>query len=383
MLELGGAQQNTLYTVEHLDRGRFETILIAGPGGLLDDDAARIPGLVFETCPWLRREVSPFADLRAVVDLVRRLRRLRPDLVHTHSSKAGLLGRLAAAIVGVPVIVHTVHGWSFHSLLAPRRHACYVALESFGATLGSALVSVSHADAAEGHRYGIAPLGAFEIIRSGVRLAEFGRPEDRGYLRRELGLAEGVPLVGMIACLKPQKAPLDFVALAERVGRERKDVHFVLAGDGELRGSVERALGSTALGERFHLLGWRRDPQRILADLDLFVLTSRHEGLPRVIPEARACGKAIVATAVNGSPEALVNGRHGYLCEPGDVEALARRTQELLAAPALRCQMGQWAREGLLEWDIDEMVRRQELLYDRLCAQAGLPSAGGSTRESR
>lgn len=375
MLELGGAQQNTLHTVRTLDRNLFEVSLIAGSGGLLDAEAAGIEDLHFETCSSLVRSIRPAQDLRAFASLVGRFRRLRPHVVHTHSSKAGILGRAAAFLAGVPVIVHTVHGWGFNPLQTRRRQAAFVVLERICALMSSQLVCVSRANAAEGDAHGIARAAAFQVIRSGIRLRDFGREEDRGRLRADLGLSADQPLAGMIACLKQQKAPLDFVEVAARTARKLPGAHFVLAGDGVLREQVEEAVANSGLGERFHMLGWRRDPARVLADLDVLVLTSRHEGLPRVIPEAMASSKPVVVTAVDGSPEAVESGVSGYLCAPGDVEALSDRVCELLSDPEKARNMGLAGAQRVAPWDIDQMVRDQEALYRTLALEAGVISS--------
>ncbi|MDQ7087212.1 MAG: glycosyltransferase family 4 protein [Acidobacteriota bacterium] len=377
-LELGGAQQNTLYTVAHLDRDRFEPILVAGSGGLLEAQARAVEGLHFETCPHLARPVAPGRDLLALADLRRRLQRLAPQIVHTHSSKAGILGRLAAVLAGVPIIVHTVHGWGFTPLQSILGQRIFVSLERFAAQLSTQLVAVSRANALEGQRRKIAAAEAFEVIYSGIEIDRFETVAEDETIRRRarqaLGLPAEAPLAGMIACLKPQKAPLDYVLVAERVRREVPGAHFLLAGDGELRAAVEAEVGSRGLEGRFHLLGWRRDPEQVLAAIDVLVLTSRHEGLPRVIPEAMAAGRPVVVTAVDGSPEAVEEGETGFLAEAGDVERLARGVTALLADPRRARAMGRRARRRVEAWNIDTMVRRQESLYLTLARQAGIPA---------
>ncbi len=372
MLEPGGAQRNTLYTVAHLDRERFAPGLLAGPGGLLDGEARSLPDVPFATCPHLRREPRPLRDLRALLDLRRRFRAERPAIVHTHSSKAGILGRLGASLAGVPAIVHTVHGWGFHPGQPPPVRAFYVALERLAARATSRLVAVSRANAETGARARIAPAAAFRVIRSGVELARFRDAAGSGAFRAELGIGPGVPLVGMVACLKPQKLPVDFVRVAARVAEKFPAAVFVLAGDGVLRPAVEEAAARAGLGDRFRLLGWRDDPERIVGDLDVLVLTSLHEGLPRVVPEAMAAGRPVVATAVDGTPEAVTDGVTGFLAPPGDVVGLADRVARLLGDADLRERFGAAARERCGEWDIDRMVRDQEALYAELAEEAGL-----------
>jgi glycosyltransferase involved in cell wall biosynthesis len=376
MLELGGAQRNTLYTVSHLDRRRFAAVLIAGPGGILDDEAGRLAGVVFEKCPYLVREIAPARDLAAFFDLWRRLRRLRPAIVHTHSSKAGILGRAAAFLAGVPVIVHTVHGWGFSPAQPWLLRGFFARLEQASAMVTRRLVVVAEANARSGVALGIAPPERFTVIRSGIELAAHRASANSGRLRKELGLDPRTPLAGMVACFKPQKAPLDFVALAARTLRSVPAAHFVLAGDGAMRGAIEDAVRSAGVGERFHLLGWRPDPEVVIGDLDVLVLTSLHEGLPRVVPEAMAAGKPVVATSVDGTPEAVRDGETGFLHPVHDVDNLAASVTRLLENPGLAVRLGRRGAELAGEWDIDEMVRRQERLYGELLDEAGFPQLG-------
>lgn len=372
-LELGGAQQNTLYTVGHLDRDLFVPSLICGMGGLLDDEAMTLDDVEVHFTATLRREVDPPRDTRALLDLARLLRTLAPDIVHTHSSKAGILGRWAAHLAGVPVIVHSIHGFGFNPSQRPVVRAAYVTAERITSRITTRFVAVSRANLEEGLRLGLFRRDGAVLIRSGIRLAQFrGGEADRGRLRAEIGAGPDTPVAGMIACLKPQKAPDDFVAAAARVAAVLPEARFVLAGDGELRPAVERLVRREGLEGKFHLLGWRRDIPAILRDIDVLVLTSRWEGLPRVFPEAMTTGRPIVACRVDGAPEAVHEGENGYLVEPGDVPAIARRMIELLGDRPLAARMGEAGRAAAAEWDIDDMVSRQEELYLDLAHAAGL-----------
>jgi len=383
-LELGGAQQNTLYTCANLDKDRFEPLLACGTGGYLDDEARALPGVGVHFVPALVRPIRPHQDALAFVALVRLMRRLRPDIVHTHSSKAGILGRWAGRMAGVPRLVHSIHGFGFHPGQRPAVRGAYVAAERSVGRITDAFIAVSHANRDEGIERGIFPPQRCRVIRSGVDLSRFRAAGERaGELRRELGLGADDPLVGMIACLKPQKAPGDFVDVARRVLEALPRATFVLAGDGELRGAVEAAIAGVPGGAaRIRLLGWRRDTDRILADLDVLLLTSRWEGLPRVLPEAMAAGLPVVATAVNGSPEAVAEGRSGHLAPAGDTSLLAARVIELLRDPERRRRMGETGRSLSAEWDIDGMVRAQEALYETLLGEAVGASPAGATSGS-
>lgn len=368
LLELGGAQQNTLYTVANLNRLRFEPMLIAGAGGLLDEDAKRIPSLAIAFIPELAREVDPFRDARALARLVTLLRSFRPDVVHTHSSKAGILGRWAARICGVPAILHTIHGFGFHREMGRAKYWLFRSLETVTSRVTTRFLAVSRANVDAGIALGLFPAEKVTLVRSGVNLSAFRNGTPPGDLRLALGIPPDAPVAGMVACLKPQKAPLDWVRAAHLVAHRVPSAHFLLVGDGQMRSEVEREISRLGLNGRFHLPGWRRDIPAVLRVLSVAVLTSLWEGLPRVIPEAMAAGLPVVATRVDGSPEVVRDGETGYLVDPHDLQALADRVCVLLQDPVRARQMGEKGRARVDEFDIDAMVRRQEAIYEELSA---------------
>lgn len=371
-LELGGAQQNTLYCTAHHDRTRFEAGLIAGAGGILDDEARRIADARVDLVPWLEHPVSPAADLLAVVRLRRLFRSARVDLVHTHSSKAGILGRLAARLAGVPAIVHTVHGWSFNDTQAAAIRASYVRLERLAARWTRRLVVVAAGDREKGLAHGIGRPELYTLVRSGIDLTEFERPRaSRDEVRRRLGLGPDHLVVGTVACLKPQKAPLDFVRAAAAAHARDPRLRFLVAGDGELREAMERLVAERGLSGIMQFLGWRQDVPELLQAMDVFLLTSLFEGLPRSVLQAMAAGVPVVATAVDGTPEVVRDGATGLLVPPGQPERAAERVLEMIASPDLRARCIAGARRVLTsEFDIRHMVRDLDRLYLELLEPA-------------
>jgi len=368
-LELGGAQQNTLFTLSHLDASRFRAALITGEPGMLDQEAEALPGVDFHQVLTMVRPLRPWRDLRALVSLTLLLRTLKPAIVHTHSSKAGVLGRLAAWFAGVPIIIHTIHGFGLTPHQHPLIRYALLAVERIVARVTTRFFAVSEASRCQGVYLRLFPADRCAVIRSGVDLAAFrqGRVDVKAK-KQELGLEPAGPVVGMIAPFKPQKAPLDFVRMAELVHRTRPDVQFLLVGDGELRGVVEVELARLGLSSRTRLTGWRRDVPEIMRCLDVFVLTSLWEGLPRVYLEALASGVPVVGTRVDGAAEVVRDGLTGFLTEPGDVRALAERVLYVLAHPEEANRMGRNGQALPLEFDIHEMVRQQECEYDKLLA---------------
>ncbi len=368
-LELGGAQQNTLFTVAHLDPAKFRPILITGEPGLLDGEARKLPGVEFHQIPSMVREIRPLEDLRALFALTRLLRRLKPAIVHTNSSKAGILGRVAARLAGVPVIVHSIHGYGFTRFQSFPVRRMLMALECLAAKITTRFFAVSEANRRLGVELGLFPDDRCVVIRSGVDLAAIRKTGvDTTAKKRELGLEPGRPVVGMVAPMKPQKAPLDFVRVAARVAAKKPETQFLFVGDGDLREAMEADIARLDLMKSFRLAGWRRDVPAIMRCLDVFVLTSLWEGLPRVYLEALASGVPVVGTRVDGASEVVRDGVNGYLLAPGDVQGLADRVLSLLANPTLAADMGRRGESLPQEFDIHDMVRRQEEEYDRLLA---------------
>ncbi|MCZ6746774.1 MAG: glycosyltransferase family 4 protein [Acidobacteria bacterium] len=368
--ELGGAQANTLYTVRHLDRRRFAPALVTSPQGPLAAEMAALEDTQVTFVPELVSPIRPLTDWVAMERLVAILRQSRPHIVHTHSSKAGLLGRVAARRAGVPVVIHSVHGFPFHDWMSAARRTFYWALERGAARLTDQFICVARSDIKKGVQAGIFTEEHVQLIRSGIPLEPFRQAKGLGAaVRQEMGIPAKAPLVAMVACLKPQKDPLAFVEMAARVLEQVPEAWFLLVGDGKLRAQVMAARRRLGLGERLHLAGWRRDIPAVMDALDVLVLTSLHEGLPRVVPEAMARGRAVVATAVDGTPEAITEGETGCLVAPGDIDGMARRVTWLLQDPLRGKRLGEAASKQVGEFDIDDMVRRQEQLYDGLMAR--------------
>ncbi len=363
-LELGGAQQNTLFTVANLDPGRFRRILVTGEPGLLDPEARAIPETQFHQIPTLVRPIRPLADARALVALTRLLLKLRPAIVHTHSSKAGILGRWAARLAGVPILIHSIHGFGFTRYQHPVVRAALLAMERSAARFTTRFFAVSEANRQLGIDLGVFPPERATVLRSGIDVEACRNVRvDRDAKRRELGCRPGGPLVGMVAPLKPQKAPVDFVRMAGLIHHRYPDAQFVLVGDGELRPAVEAEITSLGLSSVFHLVGWRRDVPEILHCLDVFVLTSLWEGLPRVCLEALSSGIPVVCTSVDGTPEVVRDGINGFLLAAGDVRAMAKRVVDLLSEPDRARAMGAAGTALPAQFDIREMVRQQEREY--------------------
>lgn len=372
-LIVGGAQENALLTAQLLNPDDWAVDIVTGPqtgseGSLIEMARAREIPLIIE--PSLVREVNPIQDLRALFRLARLIRRGQYTIVHTHSSKAGIVGRWAAKIAGAPVIVHTVHGWGHHDHQHPLVRAYYILLEKVTLPITDKLIVVSPRNIEKGLADGIGKPDDYVVIRSGIEMDRFGHPQtSRAETRAAWGIPADAPVVGAVTRLSPQKGPLDFVRAAAEIGAACPGAWFLMVGDGPMRGEVERLARELGLAERLVLTGLRRDVPELMAAMDIFALSSLWEGLPRVLPQAMATGLPIVATAIDGSCEAIDEGVNGLLTPPGDPHALAQGVIRLLGDPALARRMGEAGRARAAEFDVRVMVAQIDGLYRALLAK--------------
>ena len=366
-LELGGAQRVVLHTARALDRKSFAVALAWGPGDRLDDEAAAIPDLARYPVPTLVRPVAPVSDILALGSLRAAMRAFRPDVVHTHSSKAGVLGRLSARLERIST-VHTVHGYGFTPLQSAAKRLTFRTVEKIMARATDHFVTVSETDRRRGIEMGLFKPERASVIRAAIDLERFYNSDGGDEVRADLGVPAGVPLVTQIGNFKPQKAPLDFVRSAAAVRARVADAWFVMVGDGPLRLAAETLAHDLGVADRMIFCGWWDDIPGLLDATTVSVLTSRHEGLPCAVVESLAAGVPVVATAVDGTAEVVRSESNGLLVPPGDVGAIADAVCRLLEDDALRARMAAAARLWLGDFDNDLMVRKQEELYRWMCS---------------
>jgi glycosyltransferase involved in cell wall biosynthesis len=356
----GGAGVLALRGIQALDPALVSPTIVTGSGGPLLDEA-RAAGIEVLLEPSLREVIAPRSDRQAVGQLDAIFRRIGPDVVHTHCAKAGAVGRLAARRAGVPRIVHTFHGFPFHEFQSAARRRAYVAIERRLGRFTDLALCVGPAVAAEAARR---ELVSPERIRTiGVAVDGPGRaradmsarlPQARRRARVALGLPPDVPVVGSVGRLTYQKAPEDFVAALQRLGRP--DAVGVWVGSGELADRVRRR-GAAASGPRIVLAGERADVLDLLPAFDVFALPSRYEGLPTVIVEAMICGVPVVATAVNAVHELVVPGETGLLVPPRRPAQLAAAIRYLLDVPEEAGRMAAAARARLGDQHSESALR--------------------------
>jgi glycosyltransferase involved in cell wall biosynthesis len=365
----GGAQENTFHTVRLANRARYDVSLVSGP--TFGDEGSieaqvRSAGIEIEREPNLVRPVSPAEDALTLARLVRRFRRERPHIVHTHTSKAGVLGRAAARLAHVPIVVHTPHGNVFDGYFSGWKTRLFVHAERRAARWTDRIIELTPGGIEEHLAKGIGRREQFVHIFSGIDLA----PYDDARRRREdtrarLGARNGDFLVGAIGRLEPVKGFTYFMAAAQRIAESAPRARFVHAGDGSQAAEIERQRG--ALNGRMTFLGLRDDVPALMAAFDVLVVPSLNEGMGRVILEAGAAGTPVVASRVGGIPDVVRDGETGVLIPPRDPAAIAEAVIALERDRARGRAMGEAGRAHVAPaFSVKRMVMRIEALYEEL-----------------
>ena len=365
-LELGGAQKQLLTLINRLDHEKFLPFLFTARDGLLTQEALSIRGLTLKKSKCLERPINPGKDLLALAEIYLFIKKNKIDIVHTHSSKAGILGRWAARLTKVKVILHTVHGWSFNDYQSTLKRKLFIYLEKITARFTDRLIVVSNHDKIKGLENRIGRAEKYCLIRYGINYEEFQNLRCQN-LKKELGINSTSLTVGMISCFKPQKSPGDFIRVAALVNQVMPEVKFLLVGDGILRRSIETKIKKLKLQNNVILTGWRRDIPKILSTIDVFMLTSLWEGLPITVLEAMITSKPVVITDTGGVSEVIQEGKTGFLVTPSDTKKMAAKLISILKDEGLRETMGQNAKAFLgPDFRFENMANSTQLLYESL-----------------
>jgi glycosyltransferase involved in cell wall biosynthesis len=377
-LNVGGPALHTTLLTDRLDPSRYDARLVAGTEAPGEGNYLALHGTArtrVTVLPALGREVRGAADAVVLGQLVALMRRFRPHVVHTHTAKAGTLGRLAAKLARVPVVVHTYHGHVLHGYFPPGRTRVFLAIERVLARGTDCLLAVSETVRRELLGLGVGSAARFRVMPLGLDLDRYAEAEARrGELCAELGFSRDVPVVAIVARLVPIKAHEVFLQAARRVLEAVPASRFLVVGDGERREALERQASELGLGASVHFLGWRRDLERIYADAWVVALTSRNEGSPVSLIEAMAAGRAVAATRVGGVPDLVQDGVTGRLVPPDAPDALAQAVVDLLRDPDLRRALGQAARARVLPaFAAARLVADVDALYAELLRGKGVP----------
>lgn len=369
-----GVQKVTLDEFQFLDRSNFEPVLICKEEGALTTAIEQLE-LSAHYAPGLVRRISPHRDISAVLQLYGLFKRLAPDILHTHSSKTGILGRIAGRLGGVPVVIHTVHGYAFPYASSWLVRSIYFLMEYLGGKLGDALVVLNESDRQIAMKRLHIAEEKVHLIPNGVDVRCFTR--STGGQRSEIRCEnfsvsdDDVLCVGMVGRLWRQKNPACLLRAALRVLKQTdKPVQFFFIGDGELRAELEQVISNHGLQSKIHVLGWRENVAALLSGLDVFVLPSRWEGMPLAILEAMASSLPVIASDISGNRDLVSHGVDGILFDSDNDEQLARGILSLMNAAGTRAEMGANARNKVEEhYQIHDRVGRMAELYVSLLAE--------------
>ena len=367
-MNIGGPAIHVGNLASGLAQNGFDTTLVAGRPGAAEGDMSDLAlenGVNFQMLEQLGPRISPWDDGIAFFRLLQLMRCITPEIVHTHTSKAGVLGRLAARLAGVPVVVHTFHGHVFSDYWGPVMSNIAVVIERLMARMATVIVTVSETVRSELIAHRIAPAEKIHVLPLGLELDVFMNcAARRGEFRAEIGIGEKVPLVGTVGRMVSIKNQQLFLRAASRLATDGFSGCFVIVGGGELAGDLRQLALELGIADRTVFTGWRRDLDKIYADLDVLVNTANNEGTPVALIEAMAARVPVVATAVGGVPDMIKSEYSGFLVATGDLDALVDAIERALAAPAALLDAAQ--NYVVENHSLDRMLTGAANLYRRL-----------------
>ena len=371
-LDPGGSSTNTIETAARLDRGRFDVFLISGrtvdPDGSIEA-LLKAKKIRYAFFPDLQRALHPWKDLLAFVQIYNFLKNNRFDIIHTHSSKAGILGRWAGKFAGVPVIVHTPHGHVFYGYFGKIQTAIFILLERCTALVTGRIITLTDRGKQEHIDLKIAPADKFVTIYSGIDLAMAGPPTHTfgGDSYEKFSIPKDRFIFGCVARLDPIKGISYLIEAMAEVVKQRPSSHLLLVGDGSERETLQHRCEALGLKDHVSFAGFQKEPGPFMDVMDVFVLASINEGMGRVILEAMARGKPVIATRVGGVPEIVEEGQTGLLVPAADAAALADAMLKMAGDRGSLEHMGRRARASVnSRFGLDKMVKDIERLYDQL-----------------
>jgi glycosyltransferase involved in cell wall biosynthesis len=379
-LDKGGSAENTLLTVLGIDKKKYEVVLAKGPtyesrmskeehaSVIADLKEAQLKGVKIVNIPFLLRRINPVYDLLALFSLYILLIKERPTIVHTHTSKAGLLGTLAAKMAGIPFLIHTPHGHVLWDYFGPLKTKIFIFLERLTSRVTGKIIALTNSEKEDYLKFRIAEEDRFVVIFSGVKLNKFKESlfSEKQNFKKELGIPENSPIVGTVGRLVPVKGPESLIKAAKYMLSKYPDTFFIFTGDGYLKQDLENKAFKMGIKENIIFLGWRDDAAKIISAYDVFVLPSLNEGMGRVLVEAMALGKPIVASNIGGIPDLVTHGKNGFLVPPKNPKELAKYIQILLEDKEKREKMGLAGKEMALNFSAENMVEKIEELYEEL-----------------
>ena len=382
-LDMGGSAQNTLQTCIGLSgTGTYRTVLVHGLAleSQMTAQESRIVreqieiaerrGVRVVPCAPMVRRIDPIKDWKTFCFLLQILKIERPDIVHTHSSKAGILGRLAAWFLKVPAIVHTTHGHVFYGHFGPVASKIFLVVERIVARITDVMVALTEGERRDYIQFNLCPEEKTATIHSGVDIGPFladpNSYRETSEQKRALGLKAEHPVIGTVGWLLPIKGPMVLLNAFGIVRQEYPGLQLVYVGKGDMREVLEAEAERMVADGSVHFLGWREDIHRIIPAFDLFVLPSLNEGMGRVLVEAMAAGKPIVASDTGGIPDLVIHEHNGLLVPPGDVSSLSDAIAWMLRNPDQAERMGRNGGKECSRYTLETMLEKVDGLYQEL-----------------
>ncbi len=363
---VSGSGINTLLTMAGLNKDRYEVEFACAPDGPLVDEVVN-QGIKFHSIRNFVQKISIYNDLMALLELVWLIRHQSYDIVHTHNSKAGFIGRLAARIASVPIIVHTIHGFAFHEYERQPRRSLFIWLERFAAKFTDKLITISEPLRQWGLELMIGKPEKYVTIYSGIEINKFQVKIDIQEKKRQFGIKPADLIVGVVSKLWEGKGHKCILQAARSVITQVPNVKFMFVGEGYLRRELEALTHQLDLGDYVIFTGFRTDIPKVTAIFDIAVLASFFEGLGRVLLESMIQGKPVIATKVGGIVDVVDDGKTGILVPPGDVTALAEAMITLIADEDLRIRMGKAGRAKIdAKFSAQTMVSQIKIVYEEL-----------------
>ncbi len=364
---MSGVQRAMLDILLRLDKKKFEVLVICQGEGELTENL-RKNNIKYFCVPSLKREIHPFYDVVAFFKLTKILKDNDIQIIHTHSSKPGILGRFAASVAGVKVRVHTVQGFAFHEFSPRKKVFIFSLVERLAGLVSDKIIFVNKKDYQFAHKNKLAAEEKLIRIPNGIELnGQFTR---RGDFFDILGFEKKHKIIGSVGRLWQQKAPQYFIQAIPYVLKKHPEARFVLTGDGPLENELRKLASRLGVEKYVRFLGWRKDAKKVLSGYDVFVQTSLWEGLSLSIMEAMAAEKPVVVTDIKGNNELVVDGETGFLVPPKQPEKLAEKINFLLDQPDLAKKMGIAGRKRMEKYfDIEQVADKIEKLYLNLISQ--------------
>ncbi|MFQ5901527.1 MAG: glycosyltransferase family 4 protein [Thermodesulfobacteriota bacterium] len=364
-LDRGGPPEVLFRLAKDTKQKGVDVVILTGPSKEPEEELKGFEertGIPVHLILQLRRKVSPLRDLLALFSLIMAIKKESPDIIHTHTSKAGFIGRIAGRICGIKSIVHTPHGHILYGYFGKHKTWFFVQLERIASCFCKKIITLTSFEKDDYIRLNIAKEGQLVPIHCGVEVKQLTQKDSKvRSIKDELGF-EG-KLIGWVGRFVEIKGCFDFIDACKIVAEDFNGVGFLMVGDGDLMSKIKEKVNQLPFKDRFFLPGYRKDIQRIMSGVDIYVLTSLNEGLGLVLVEAMAAGKPVVATNVGGVSEVVLDGKTGILVPPEEPEVIAAAIERLLTNPDLMKSFGRTGRERARLFDVDEMVDKTLKLY--------------------